>query len=98
MEYHERMVAVRAFDMLHDSDHIKATDDILRIPDAVEYPDARWPGYLGSKFVMGQGVLAVANVHRELHSGRLQSDPHGAVRQTVDATRRLQSIRPSDLT
>jgi hypothetical protein len=75
MEDHERMFARRAFDMLHDVDHIDRTDAILRIPNAVEFPGARWPGYLGSKFRVGSGVLAIANVHRELRSGRLKADP-----------------------
>lgn len=98
MEDHERMFARRAFDMLHDVDHIDRTDAILRIPNAVEFPGARWPGYLGSTFRVGSGVLAIANVHRELRSGRLKTDPRGEVAQTVEATRRLQSVTRSQLT
>jgi hypothetical protein len=67
-------------------------------PNAVEFPGARWPGYLGSKSRVGSGVLAIANVHLELRSGRLKADPRGEVARTLDATRRLQSVTQSQLT
>jgi hypothetical protein len=83
--------------LLSDDEHIKECNAIgATYPRfCIDGDDLRWPGYLGSNFRPGRGVLAIANIHREFDSGDVGEDARD---ELVNVTRgfRAGSVSPDE--
>jgi hypothetical protein len=84
----------RAHGMLRDEQHVEVRNSKNKHADApgvgLEKSGLAWPGYLGSDYRPGDGVLVIANIHRQFRSGGLADDPGKIVTKMVDATEALQ--------
>lgn len=68
----------RAHDLLRDKEHIDVRNSKNPHADTpntgLEAPSLVWPGYLGLDYRQGDGVLVIANIHRQFRSGGLSDD------------------------
>lgn len=86
--------------MLRNESHVRDRNSVNpyhRWP-GLEDPQLSWPGYLGADVKPGQGVLAIANVHRDFRSDGMAGDPGGLVDRLVAGSRKLKAEALSVLT